>query len=115
MVKLNHTLHNLVFLIVEKPRLININNPIDNPKVENQSIGTIIPATTDENNICTKAWPDAAVPLIFGKQSRAAIEIIGITEAIPILYNAIKPILIDALFGIKQQNIKLARDMVNIQ
>ena len=57
---------------------INIrNNPNDKPNVENQQIGTITPATADEKNICIKAWPDAAVPLAFGKQSSAAIEIIG--------------------------------------
>ena len=50
-----------------------------------QHIGTITPATADEKNICIKAWPDAAVPLAFGKQSSAAIEIIGIIAAIPIL------------------------------
>ena len=43
------------------------------------------PATADEKNICMKVWPDAAVPLAFGKQSSAAIEIIGITAAIPML------------------------------
>ena len=73
---------------------INIrNNPNDKPNVENQQIGTITPATADEKNICIKAWPDAAVPLAFGKQSSAAIEIIGIVAAIPMLYKAIKPIL----------------------
>ena len=73
---------------------INIrNNPNDKPNVEYQQIGTITPATADEKNICIKAWPDAAVPLAFGKQSSAAIEIIGIIAAIPILYRAIKPIL----------------------
>jgi len=65
---------------------INIkNNPRDNPNVENQHIGTITPATTEEKSICIKACPDAAVPLAFGKQSRAAIEIIGIIEAMPML------------------------------
>jgi len=65
---------------------INIkNNPNDKPNVENQQIGTITPATADEKNICIKAWPDAAVPLAFGKQSSAAIEIIGIIAAIPML------------------------------
>ena len=73
---------------------INIrNNPKDKPNVENQQIGTITPATADEKNICIKAWPDAAVPLAFGKQSSAAIEIICIIVAIPILYRAMKPIL----------------------
>ena len=73
---------------------INIrNNPNDKPNVENQQIGTITPATADEKNICIKAWPDAAVPLAFGKQSSAAIEIIGIIAAIPMLYRAMKPIL----------------------
>jgi|TARA_B110000908_G_scaffold122451_1_gene143615 hypothetical protein len=73
---------------------INIkNNPNDKPNVENQQIGTITPATADEKNICMKAWPDAAVPLAFGKQSSAAMDIIGIIAAIPILYRAMKPIL----------------------
>ena len=73
---------------------INIrNNPNDKPNVEYQQIGTITPATADEKNICIKAWPDAAVPLAFGKQSSAAIEIIGIIAAIPMLYRAMKPIL----------------------
>ena len=73
---------------------INIkNNPNDKPNVENQQIGTITPATAEEKNICIKAWPDAAVPLAFGKQSSAAIDIIGIIAAIPILYKAMKPIL----------------------
>ena len=73
---------------------INIrNNPNDKPNVENQQIGTITPATADEKNICMKAWPDAAVPLAFGKQSSAAIDIIGIIAAIPTLYRAMKPIL----------------------
>jgi hypothetical protein len=81
---------------------INIrNNPNDKPNVENQQIGTITPATADEKNICIKAWPDAAVPLAFGKQSSAAIEIIGITAAIPMLYRAIKPILNIGLFSKK--------------
>ena len=81
---------------------INIrNNPNDKPNVENQQIGTITPATADEKNICIKAWPDAAVPLAFGKQSIAAIEIIGIIAAIPILYRAIKPILNIGLLSIK--------------
>ena len=81
---------------------INIrNNPNDKPNVEYQQIGTITPATADEKNICIKAWPDAAVPLAFGKQSSAAIEIIGIIAAIPILYRAIKPILNIGLLSIK--------------
>ena len=73
---------------------INIKNkPNDKPNVENQQIGTITPATADEKNICIKACPDAAVPLDFGKQSSAAIEIIGIIAAIPMLYRAMKLIL----------------------
>ena len=48
-------------------------------------MGTMTPATADEKSICIKAWPDAAVPLAFGKQSSAAMEIIGIMAAIPIL------------------------------
>jgi hypothetical protein len=72
-------------VIITKPKLIKKNNPSDNPKVENQRIGTKNPATIEENNICIKACPEAAVPLILGKQSNPANEIIGIAEAIPIL------------------------------
>ena len=61
------------------------NNPKDKPNVENQQIGTMMPATAEEKSICIKACPDAAVPLAFGKQSSAAIEMIGIMAAIPIL------------------------------
>jgi len=77
------------------------NNPNDKPNVENQQIGTITPATADEKNICIKAWPDAAVPLAFGKQSSAAIDIIGIMAAIPMLYRAMNPILNIGLFSKK--------------
>ena len=48
-------------------------------------MGTKNPATTEANNICVNAWPEAAVPLILGKQSNPAKEIMGITEDIPIL------------------------------
>ena len=65
---------------------INIrNNPNDKPNVEYQQIGTITPATADEKNICIKAWPDAAVPLAFGKQSSAAIEISNVKIMVKIL------------------------------
>ena len=77
--------HKLVFVIVNNPKLIKKNNPSDNPNVENQRIGTKSPAVAEANNICVKACPEAAVPLILGKQSNPANEIIGITEAIPIL------------------------------
>jgi len=61
------------------------NNPNAKPKVENHNIGITSPATNVEKSICMKAWPEAAVPRILGKQSRAASEITGITAAIPIL------------------------------
>ena len=102
-------------MIVVKPKLIKKNNPSERPKVENQRIGTINPATTEANNICVNACPEAAVPLILGKQSKAANAIIGITEAIPILYKAINPILKKALSGIKLQNNKLDNETKNIK
>ena len=102
-------------MIVNNPKLIKKNNPSDSPKVENQTIGTKIPAVAEANNICVKACPEAAVPLILGKQSNPANEIIGITDAIPMLYSAINPILKKALSGIKLQNNKLDNAIQNIK
>ena len=86
--------HNEVLRIEIIPRVKSIKSPNESPKVENHNKGTKIPATIEEKNIWENAWPEAAVPLIFGNSSNAAIEITGITAAIPILYNAIKPIFI---------------------
>ena len=59
--------------------------PTANPSVENHKNGTAIPATSVEKSICENACPEAAVPLILGKQSKAANEMTGMIEAIPML------------------------------
>lgn len=58
--------HSFVLKIAKNPKDKRINNPTERPKVENHNIGTMIPATNEEKSICINAWPDAAVPLIFG-------------------------------------------------
>ena len=107
--------HNEVLRIEIIPRVKSIKSPNESPKVENHNKGTKIPATIEEKNIWENAWPEAAVPLIFGNSSNAAIEITGITAAIPILYNAIKPILIAGIFSKNKQNTKLDITTSNIQ
>ena len=47
------------------------------------------PDETLDKNICIKAWPDAAVPRIFGCLSSAAIDSTGIASAMPTLNIAI--------------------------
>ena len=63
-----------------------------------------MPAMIEETSIWLNACPDAAVPLVLGKQSSALIEINGMAEAIPILYKAINKIFNQIRVSKKVQN-----------